>query len=189
SDDLVFFFNDVADQINGQRYIYIKIACPVDVSVSYDGDTLNSSNDDLNTRTDFGVLSFEDNPSGDQTKILRLKEEHSYDIEINGTGQGYMNYTIAFMDDDGNYDDFREFKDIEITSQTIIDTKAEVSDNTIVNVDKDGDGKYDLSYEAGNNQEATLIKTNNWINIAATVLIVAVIGLAGFTIIRKKSWK
>lgn len=189
SDDLVFFFNDVADQINGQRYIYIKIACPVDVSVSYDGDTLNSSNDDLNTRTDFGVLSFEDNPSGDQTKILRLKEEHSYDIEINGTGQGYMNYTIAFMDDDGNYDDFREFKDIEITSQTIIDTKAEVSDNTIVNVDKDGDGKYDLSYEAGQNQEATLVKTNNWINIAATVLIVAVGGLAGFTIIRKKSWK
>ena len=32
ADQLVFFFEDMADQINGQKYIYVRIACPVDVS-------------------------------------------------------------------------------------------------------------------------------------------------------------
>ena len=37
AENLVFFFHDIADQINGQKYIYIRIACPVDVKVTYNG--------------------------------------------------------------------------------------------------------------------------------------------------------
>ena len=84
--------------MNGQKYIYVRIACPVDVSVSYQGQTLNSSEDALNLRTDFGTLSFEDaqdsdgNVSADQVKILRLKEGVDYDVKITGTGRGLMDY-------------------------------------------------------------------------------------------------
>ena len=60
ADDLVFFFEDMADQINGQKYIYIRIACPVDVSVTYNGETLNSAEENQVLRTDFGTLTFED---------------------------------------------------------------------------------------------------------------------------------
>ena len=51
ADSLVFFFEDIADQINGQRYIYIRIACPVDVTIRYGGETLTSDADRQNLRT------------------------------------------------------------------------------------------------------------------------------------------
>lgn len=80
ADDLVFFFEDMADQINGQKYIYVRIACPVDVSVAYNGETLSSAESALNVRTDFGTLTFEDNENvtsdneDDRIKVLRLKD-------------------------------------------------------------------------------------------------------------------
>lgn len=178
ADSLVFFFGDIADQINGQKYIYVRIACPVDVSVTYNGETLDSSDKDLNTRTSFGTLTFEESdtqsdddfassqssfegsPFGlqqdykenegedDKVKILRLKEGEDYDIKIEGTGRGRMNYSIGFMDENGEYTDFRRFNNIKITKNTQIDTVANVSDNSVLNVDEDGDGKYDLVYKA-----------------------------------------
>lgn len=160
ADSLVFFFGDIADQINGQKYIYVRIACPVDVKVSYDGETLNSSEKRLNTRTNFGTLTFEeteeqednndkDKKNDDSTvKILRLKEGVPYDINIEGTGRGSMNYSIGFMDENGEYSDFRRFRNISINRNTSIDTVAEVADSTVLNVDEDGDGKYDIKYKA-----------------------------------------
>ena len=169
----MFFFGDIADQINGQKYIYIRIACPVDVTVTHDGETLNSSQSVLSTRTSFGTLTFEDTDTAgrssvstssyssssgdispgdeDRVKILRLKEGENYDVRINGTGDGTMNYKIGFMDEKGEYNDFREFENVEISPKTQINTLATVSDTTVMNVDNDGDGKYDITYEANAN--------------------------------------
>lgn len=157
ADDLVFFFEDMADQINGQKYIYIRIACPVDVSVTYNGETLTSAEDELTTRTDFGTLTFEENENvtdadeDDRIKVLRLKEGVDYDVEIVGTGHGIMDYTIGFMDENGDYSDFRRFEDIKITRRTKIDTVATVSKDSVLNIDEDGDGKYDLRLRADEN--------------------------------------
>lgn len=153
ADDLVFFFDDVADQINGQKYIYIRIACPVDVTVTYEGQTLCSADDDLSVRTDFGTLTFEDNENAssdedNRIKVLRLKEGADYDVQITGTGQGYMDYTIGFMDENGDYSDFRKFMNVKITRRTIIDTVAAVARTSTLNIDQDGDGKYDLKLRA-----------------------------------------
>jgi len=164
ADDLVFFFEDVADQINGQRYIYVRIACPVDVSVTYNGETLDSSESNLSTRTDFGTLSFEESNESsygtddDRIKVLRLKEGVSYDIRIIGNGHGIMDYTVAFMDENGDYSDFRAFEDIKITKRTVISTVAVVSDETILRIDEDGDGKYDITYRAGENGYGVEVK-------------------------------
>ncbi len=153
--DLEFFFTDIAEQVNGQRYIYIRIACPVEVTVSYKGETLCSDEDDLNTRTSFGTLSFENTEDGeDSVKILRLKEGAKYDISIKGTGSGRMDYTIGLMDEDGNYSDFRRFENIKITRNTTIDTVASTADKTYLSVDSDGDGRYDVEYVAGENEKA-----------------------------------
>ncbi len=157
ADDLVFFFEDMADQINGQKYIYIRIACPVDVTVTHNGETLCSAEDDLNLRTDFGTLTFEENENvtdaneDDRIKVLRLKEGEDYDVQIVGTGHGIMDYTIGFMDENGDYSDFRRFEDIKITRRTIIDTVATVSKESVLNIDEDGDGKYDLKLRAEEN--------------------------------------
>lgn len=157
ADDLVFFFEDVADQINGQKYIYIRIACPVDVTVTHKGETLCSAEDDLNVRTDFGTLTFEDNENvtnankDDRIKVLRLKEGADYDVQITGTGHGLMDYTIGFMDENGDYSDFRRFEDVKITRRTTIDTVAAVSKTSVLNIDENGDGKYDLKLRAEEN--------------------------------------
>lgn len=181
ADDLIFFFGDIADQINGQKYIYIRIACPVDVTVTYDGETLCSIEENLNTRTAFGSLTFEDNEkrtdssSDNRVKILRLKEGTDYDIQIEGNGNGYMDYTIRFMDDTGEYTDLRKFSDIKITEQTVIDTVATNSDATILNVDENGDGKYDLKYRATENAEGELVNDTYLIYIYIAVGVVAFI--------------
>lgn len=181
ADDLIFFFGDIADQINGQKYIYVRIACPVDVTVTYDGETLCSIEENLNTRTAFGSLTFEDNEkrtdssSDNRVKILRLKEGTDYDIQIEGNGNGYMDYTIRFMDDTGEYTDLRKFSDIKITEQTVIDTVATNSDATILNVDENGDGKYDLKYKATENAEGELVNDTYLIYIYIAVGVVAFI--------------
>lgn len=169
ADQLTFFFEDMADQINGQKYIYVRIACPVDVSVSYDGETLDSSEKNLNVRTSFGTLTFEDNREkleadiDDRVKVLRLKEGTDYNLKIVGTDHGIMNYTIGFMDDNGEYSDLRKFKNIKITRKTRIDTEASNSDSSILNIDEDGDGKYDIRLKAEANGYGEEITTSNWI--------------------------
>lgn len=157
ADDLKFFFGDIADQINGQKYIYVRIACPVDVKIAYNGETLCSDTNNSNTRTSFGTLTFEENKKSsgsgtdDRVKILRLKDGADYDVEIAGNGSGMMNYTIGFMDDGGKYSDLRNFNDIEISPNTKIDTVAQNASVTTLKVDSDGDGRYDIKYKAGAN--------------------------------------
>lgn len=186
ADDLVFFFEDMADQINGQKYIYIRIACPVDVTVTYNGETLCSAEDDLNVRTDFGTLSFEDSENvtdaneDDRIKVLRLKEGADYNVQIVGTGRGIMDYTVGFMDENGDYSDFRRFENVKITKETVIDTVAAVSDESVLNIDEDGDGKYDLKLRAEENGYGEEVKTSVWIYVsicggAALLIILALI--------------
>lgn len=181
ADNLVFFFGDIADQINGQKYIYVRIACPVDVTVKYDGETLCSVEEKLNTRTAFGSLTFEDNEkeadsgSDNRIKVLRLKEGTDYDIQIEGNGRGYMDYTIGFMDDTGEYSDLRKFSNIKITKRTVIDTVATDSNSTVLNVDEDGDGKYDLKYRALENGRGEIVDYTYVIYIAIGVVVLILI--------------
>ncbi|MCD8181231.1 MAG: VWA domain-containing protein [Firmicutes bacterium] len=193
ADDLVFFFGDIADQINGQKYIYIRIACPVDVSVTYDGETLSSEDDDSNIRTSFGSLTFEENKDStaedstdDRIKVLRLKDGTDYDIEIAGNGIGEMNYTIGFMDENGDYSDLREFNNIEISKQTQIETVAANSSATVLKVDSDGDGKYDLKYKAKANGMGEIV---NYTYIYYIVLAVVILIALLIMYIKIKQWK
>lgn len=192
ADSLVFFFGDIADTINGQEYIYIRIACPVDVKVSYDGETLNSSEEKLSTRTSFGSLTFEENTSesgeegvDNRVKVLRLKADDKYDISIKGTGRGRMNYTIGFMDENGEYSDFRKFTNIRINKATVIDTVAAKTKKTVLNVDEDGDGKYDLKYKAGANERGEIVDYSYIFYIAIAIIVVLAV-LTVLLIIKKK---
>lgn len=192
AEDLVFFFGDIASQINGQKYIYIRIACPVDVTVSYGGETLTSAEDALNTRTDFGTLTFEDSEKTtdaaqtDQVKILRLKEGVDYDVKITGTGYGMMDYTIGFMDDDGQYSDLRYFEDIRITRNTMIEATAAVSDQSVLKVDTDGDGRFDIAYRAGQNEHAQQTKVIPWLTVTLVAAGTVVLAVVLVVILQKK---
>lgn len=196
-EDLAGFFSDIADEISGTRFMYVRAACPVDVEVAYDGETLSSAPDALTTRTSFGTLAFEDevDESGavtmeDGVKVLRLKEGPAYDVRITGTGEGEMDYTIGFADDVGDYSDFRSFEGIDITSSTRIDTTAAVSDTTRLVVDEDGDGMMDLAYEAGANERAVPVDNRLlvYLTMGGCVVVAASFGTAlyGFSRWRKQ---
>lgn len=149
AEDLVFFFGDMAGQISGDEYVYIRIACPVDVTVRSGDEMLSSAEDDYNTRTSFGTLTFEENPdSDDRTKVLRLREGEEYDIEIVGTGEGTMDYTIGYVDENGEYSDMREITDVPITPDTVITTGVDRTAKTVLAVDEDGDGEADQRLSA-----------------------------------------
>lgn len=189
---LRFFFSDIADQINGKKYIYIRIACPVDVTVSLSGEEISSAGADTNVRSDFGSLTFEhksgdsDGTSDNRVKILRLKEGNKYDIQITGNGSGSMNYTIGFMDNEGNYSDMRKFEDISITSNTCIDTVAEVSNKSKLKVDEDGDGKYDLTYVARQNSKGKIVSYGL---IKLLIILVIALTIAIVIYIKKRQLK
>lgn len=200
ANNLVYFFDDIASQINGTRYIYVKIACPVDVTVKYEGETLSTLKEDQ-TRTSFGTLTylnaendkdegydFDSESEGDEDKIkmLRLKEGVDYDIQIEGYDDGEMNYSIGFMDENGEYTDFRDFEGIEITKHTVIDTKAEVSDTTTLKVDEDGDGKYDYTMKAGANGFGQIVKVSKLVVAAIFVSGGAVMLIAIVISVKKK---
>ena len=190
--DLKFFFGDIADQINGVRYNYIRIACPVNVSVSYNGETLSSARTDSRARTSFGTLTFEDAYKGDDdyegdganaVKILRLLEGPDYEISIKGTGNGSMDYTIGFVDDNGEYSDMRYFDQIDISPRTEISTEARVSDVTKMTVDYDGNGIIDKTYKAKASSHAEIV--DNTLTVKIVMIISAVIyALLLFLIIR-----
>lgn len=121
----------------------------------------------------------------DRVKVLRLKADDDYDISIEGTGRGRMNYTIGFMDENGEYSDFRKFTNIKIRKSTVIDTVAAKSKNTILNVDEDGDGKYDLKYKAGANERGKIVDYSYIFYIAFVVIGLTAV-LIVFLVVRKK---
>lgn len=193
-EQLAFFFDDMADQINGQKYIYVRIACPVDVSVTFDGETLDSSEENLSTRTSFGTLTFEENrekpdaDADDRVKVLRLKEGADYDLKLTGTGRGIMNYTIGFMDDNGDYSDLRKFENIKITRKTRIDTVASDSGSSTLNIDENGDGRYDIRLRAKENgygEETAILDRMTYVIIGAVIFIL----LGTVVVIRYKKRK
>lgn len=192
ADDLKFFFGDIADQINGQKYIYVRIACPVDVKVTYDGETLRSDEDDTNERTSFGSLTFEENKNESESggdnriKILRLKDGTDYDVQIEGNGSGKMNYTIGFMDETGEYSDMRKFSNLEISPKTQIDTVASNTSSTTLNVDSDGDGKYDLKYKAKANSAGEIV---DYSYIRYIIYITGILIILLILYIQIKKWK
>lgn len=172
TEDIQYVFEGMAYDVNGNNYILIRIACPVDVTVSYSGETLSSAEDTRNISAGFGMLSFEGEE--DETKILRLKEGDDYEICINGTGKGTMDYSIGFADEDGEYTDERTFHDVPINRKTVIATNTSNKGYTVLNVDTDGNGTFDLKYIAGKDKEG---KTLNQVilqmlPIAAVILLI-----------------
>ena len=106
----------------------------MEVKVKYNNETLSTNTNEQSARTSFGTLIYQENDGteneGDtdgSIKVLRLKDNDSYDINISGYDTGTMNYTIGFMNDDGSYDDFRNIlKILQFPKTTKVDTNCKI---------------------------------------------------------------
>ena len=196
AEDLVFFFDDIANQIGGKRYVYVRIACPVDVTVSSGEDMLSSKAESENTRTSFGTLTYENIQDGpeevydeygyyeepeawDRVKILRLDMDQDYDIQIEGYDSGTMDYTVKFPNESGEYDDIREFPGIAVTASTKAISNTGELNATYLKVDENGDGKFETTYKTESNGTMEEVKDHAKLYMILAV-IVAIAILAVF---------
>ena len=128
---------EVEDSLEAANYVVIRVACPVDVFVTHNGETLSK----FNTQTFFGKLEFDG--ENDEIKILTLSYNDEYKIEIQGTGEGVMDYSIKYMHNDEIVRQ-QSYPTVPITTNTKIITGVDVENNSItLDLDKDGDGIVD----------------------------------------------
>lgn len=180
--ELSAFFNDMALMASDKSMIHLEIACPVDVKVSYNGETLSSAADSLCTRTSFGTLMF-DGDEDDPTKIVRLSEDVDFTVEIIGTGKGTMDYSISYVDENGNYTDTRTFKKVPVTKKFTAVTTTAKEDITTMKVDSDGDGKIDLVYENAGKKETTVTDAKQFAEKVMKITAIVLAAIFGVVII------
>lgn len=136
----------------------------VDVVVRYNGEVLSSADGDKHLRTSFGTLGFDG--ENNEIKVLRLRDDIAYEICLQGRASGNLNYEIGFADADGAYSDLRSFQDIPVTKDTLIATNTDASGKTVLKVDRNGDGTFELQYRAGQDETAKNV-THQWLWVAA----------------------
>ena len=152
AEELQFAFGDIQDTISDGSRIIINIACPVDVTIEYDNDVLTSDNYSGFTKTTFGeIKKFGEN---EDIKVVTLLPGKDYDIKMNATGYGSMNYTVNYTNSDGVVTDYRIFDNVPLTKTTLIQSNTNNKDNVELNVDNDGDGKTDAVWTAAGNSIA-----------------------------------
>ncbi len=123
-------------------YIVVRIACPVDVSISNpSGEELNSSLENFKSSSSFGRLDVIG--LSDDIKMLCVNHSPNFSITLNGTDTGTMDYDIRYFN--GNDEIYKEdsFRNIPITPNTFIKTGTDDSKTTVLEIDNDGDGEVD----------------------------------------------
>lgn len=192
AENLQFAFGDIQETISDGSKVVINIACPVDVSVTYNGETLSSAQSSYSDTASFGTLQLLG--KNKDIKVLSLDPSAVYDIQLNGTGSGTMNYSVNYLDDSDAIIDYRTFESIPITPTTKIDSNTNNSAGDItLNLDEDGDGTIDKVYSAAVNSVAELtygdepqepetveetepIKSDNtWVTVMIAVVVVIVL--------------
>jgi hypothetical protein len=119
-------------------YIVIRIACPVDATISYGGENLSSNLAELSTQSSFGRMDILG--ISDDIKMFCLYDEDDYGIALQGIGTGTMSYTIRLFNADGVLQDERIADNVPITENTYITTSTDFSQQISLLVDSDGDG-------------------------------------------------
>ena len=186
-DNLDAFFSDIASQVSGQLYTYARITGNVDVTVVRDGEVLSSVAPDVTSNTSFGSISYmaagadgdessassdgDGSDTADTVKTVRLRQGEDYDIHLTGTGSGEMDYSISFMDENGEYGDERSFTGVDVEKGTVVGTSSAHVAITSLEVDEDGDGSVDVRYRATAGEKAE--RTERGGNLALRVAICA----------------
>lgn len=195
AENLQFAFGDIQETISDGSKVVINIACPVDVSVTYNGETLSSAQSTYSDSASFGTLQLLG--KNKDIKVLSLDPSVVYDVQLSGTGNGTMNYSVNYLDDSNAIIDYRTFESIPITPTTKIDSNTNNSAGEIsLNIDENGDGTVDKVYSAAVNSVAELTygaetqepevvekvepekSDDTWVTVMiAVVVIIALVGI------------
>jgi len=129
------------DELSNKPYTVVRIACPVDVTVGSGADILSSDPDTISVSSSFGRLDILG--TNDEIKMLCLDADQVRTLNLNGSGNGTMDFTIRFFNGDGEMQEERAAENVPITDTTKITTDTDSSNRTVLSIDLDGDGSVD----------------------------------------------
>jgi hypothetical protein len=91
---------------------------------------------------------------GDENDPIKMfcLDEDDYEVAMQGTDTGTMDYSIRFFNEDENLEDERNFMGVSVTEKTVITTDTVRDEATILYIDADGDGEVDRELKAGPNE-------------------------------------
>lgn len=135
-----------SDMPVSSKYVVVRIACPVDVSVTRNGETLSSDSSTLNTETSFGCLDFI-GENGD-IKMLCLDDDQINDLILSATDDGTMELTLRWFNENDELLEERTFEEVLLTKDAKMETNTDRSKDSILEIDTDGDGSVDRTQEA-----------------------------------------
>ena len=136
---IVSKLNQQTSNISGSNmlydgYIVVRIACPVDVSISdSNGSELNSSAENFMRVSSFGRLDIIG--LSNDIKMACINDSPNFSIILNGTDIGTMDYDIRYFN--GNDELYKEdsFRNIPITANTVIKTGTDSTKTTVLDID------------------------------------------------------
>lgn len=143
-----------SDPNTGHAYTVIRIACPVDVEISNGFESLRSVDGEESFTASFGRLDLIGKNS--EIKMLCVRTNSNLTLNLNGTDNGTMDYTIRYYNSDDVLLEERIFENVPITSDTVITTSANYDPQTVLNVDSNGDGNFDVTWTASANEAVTV---------------------------------
>ncbi len=153
ADNLQISFDDISGHVSNGSKIVITVACPVDVSVSLNGETLSSSRADYNESTSFGTLK--KTGAANDIKVLELDSANNYDISFKGNGSGTMDYTVTYYNSDDSIEQTRNFTSVPISASTLMTSNTAKDQDTELKIDSDGDGQVDSIWTASADKDGS----------------------------------
>ena len=123
---------------SSSAHTVIRIACPVDVTLEFNGELLSNDLDNYCELSSFGRMDL----IGDnnEIKMFCIDSDADCTMTIVGADSGTMDYTIRYLDGNYNLIEQYEYMDIPITEDTIITTTVSYGDEPTLYIDTDGDG-------------------------------------------------
>lgn len=190
------FFAQIAEQLSGTRYTLIRVACPVDVTVVSDGEVLSSASDQTLTSS-FGSVTLtsvgdgstsessqadggDESDTSDKVKIVRIKQGSDFEVYVNGTGKGTMDYSISYMGADGKFTDERSFSGVPVSKGALIQSSTAQTDSTTLDIDSDGDGVVDERWRTTATGSVTKVAPSD---VAAHRMTALVVGVGTLTLL------
>lgn len=127
-----------SEPVKDNPYVVVRIACPVDVTITHNGETLSSVAEQFNYEAEFGSLYMIG--ENEDVKVLALSADNVYDLILQGTDTGTMDYLVRYYDSSDNLIEARSFEGVPVSSSTQITTNTDKNRKTSLLVDTNGDG-------------------------------------------------
>ena len=124
---------------DNKPFTVIRVNAPMDVEVTLSGETLSSG--DYSDTTAFGTMNLMG--VDDEIKMFCVDTKDGYKVTLNATASGVLEYAVRYYDGNGDRYDERMVTDVEITNKTKITTSVNEAEETVLEIDNDGNGTVD----------------------------------------------